>query len=237
MKFPDTMFQFKQFTIRQDRTAMKVGTDGVLLGAWANVQRAQSILDIGTGTGLIALMAAQRNTHARIEAIEIEPNAFQQAKENSAASPWANRINITNVALQNYYPPITFDCIICNPPFFTQSTSSPDQCRNLARHNDTLPYNELILHVCRLLQPDGQFHVILPATDAEKFIAQALFSGLYPLHITKIYPTPNKAAKRILIQFAPQYHQCTEDCLTLEVTHHQYTKEYMTLTKDFYLNF
>ena len=134
---------------------MKVGTDGVLLGAWAELEEAASILDIGTGTGLIALMAAQRNAQARIDALEIEPAACREAAYNIRISPWAERIRLYPQALQAFFPAIGYDCILCNPPFFVHSTPAPDNGRSLARHTGTLPHTELIVHAERLLTPHG----------------------------------------------------------------------------------
>lgn len=229
------MFRFKQFTVRQDRTAMKVGTDGVLLGAWAEVEEAQNILDIGTGTGLIALMAAQKAPHAHIEAIEIEANACLQAQENIDESPWRDRIHLTQTPLQAYYPPMAFDCIICNPPFFVHSTVCPDNSRSMARHCNSLPHTELIDHVARLLKTTGYFYVILPVAEAKELTAYAQETGLFPIRITYIHPTPDKAPKRSLIKFAKTPRACQENHIVIEISRHQYTKEYIELTKDFYL--
>lgn len=229
------MFQFKQFTIHQDRTPMKVGTDGVLLGAWADVAQAQRILDIGTGTGLIALMAAQRNQTACIDALEIENNAYIQAQENISASPWAKRIKVYQQALQSYFPTYKYDCILCNPPFFTQSTKAPDKGRTLARHNDTLPLPDLVKHVVRLLKPQGIFCVILPVNESMQLIQFSKPYKLFPEHITRILPTPEKPPKRYLIRFGFQANEILEDELILEFSRHQYSSEYLHLTAPFYL--
>lgn len=231
------MFQFKQFTIEQDRTPMKVGTDGVLLGAWADVAKAGKILDIGTGTGLIALMVAQRNLQASIEALEIESNACRQARENIAASPWATRIKVIQTALQDYYPENLYDSIVCNPPFFHDSTKAPDNGRSLARHNDTLPHHELIRNAARLLSPTGNFCVILPVAEALAMIAEASQYHLYPEYITHILPNPGKPPKRYLIKFVPEAAKRFENELIIEFDRHIYSPEYIRLTKDFYLGF
>lgn len=229
------MFQFKQFAIRQDRTPMKVGTDGVLLGAWADLENAGTILDIGTGTGLIALMAAQRNPMARIDAIEIESNAFEQAQENVTASPWNGRIRVIQTSLQNYYPGITYDSIVCNPPFFVNSTKNPNQGRTLARHSDTLSHTELISHAMRLLTPDGSLCVILPTTEAIELIHIASQAKLYPFRMTRVLPNPDKAPKRYLIQFKTTQENSIEDELVVELSRHQYSEAYVEMTKAFYL--
>lgn len=230
------MFRFKQFTICQDRTAMKVGTDGVLLGAWAELRDAQNILDIGTGTGLIALMTAQRCPLAHIEGVEIDLDAAQQARENVLASPWAGRIEIHHTSITNFTPGHLFDRIVCNPPFFTNSTKTPDQQRTIARHSDTLPQQLLLESVHRLLQKDGSFSVILPPDESNSFIKLALQFDLHPSHITYVHPTPAKDPKRYLIRFkhAPQFFTC--DHLIIEYFRHQYSEEYVCLTKSFYLN-
>ncbi len=231
------MFQFKQFTICQDRTAMKVGTDGVLLGAWADLENACTILDIGTGTGLIALMAAQRNATAKIDAIEIETEAGKQAEENISASLWADRIKVYTVALQTYVPQHPYDCIICNPPFFVNSTLTPDNGRTLARHCTSLPHTELILHVKRLLKPNGHFCVILPTEEARQAITFAEKYHLYPQKITSVHPNPGKPAKRLLIKFVQQPISPDTDNLIVELSRHQYSEKYIQLTRDFYLKF
>lgn len=237
MAFFINMFQFKQFTIYQDRTAMKVGTDGVLLGAWADLENASTILDIGTGTGLIALMAAQRNTTAQIDAIEIETEAGKQAEENISASPWRDRIKVYPIALQEYSPQYQYDCIICNPPFFINSTLTPDNGRTLARHCTSLPHPALITNVKRLLKPDGYFCVILPTEEARHIIAFAEKHHLYPQKITSVYPNPGKPAKRLLIKFVQQATSPHTDDLIVELSRHQYSEKYIQLTRDFYLNF
>lgn len=229
------MFQFKQFTIRQDQTAMKVGTDGVLLGAWAEVEKAHQILDIGTGTGLIALMAAQRNHQAYIQAIEIEQQAYEQACQNVCHSPWSDRIEVIHSSLQSFEPENLFDCIICNPPFFNHSLKTPHNNRNLARHSDSLSHKELLIHASRLLSPNGHFHVILPVTEAKALTDIAPEYQLYPTRITQVFPTPEKAAKRLLIQFSHQQTIVQQDNLVVEITRHQYSEEYIRLTQDFYL--
>ena len=230
------MFQFKQFTIHQDRTPMKVGTDGVLLGAWADVRQAHRILDIGTGTGLIALMAAQRNQSAIIDALEIEPEAFKQAQENIKAAPWFDRISIFEQALQSYTSNYQYDCILCNPPFFHKSTKAPDQGRTLARHNDSLPLCDLLTHTVRLLHPQGIFCVILPTTEAQKLVKLGKDHKLFLQHITQVHPTPNKPPKRYLLQLGFQEKPLIEDHLILEFERHKYSPEYSRLTTPFYLN-
>ncbi|MDE6452143.1 MAG: methyltransferase [Odoribacter sp.] len=230
------MFQFKKFAIQQDRTPMKVGTDGVLLGSWAELEHATRILDIGTGTGLIALMAAQRNPNALIDALEIEPNACKQARENISASPWPQRITVISQAVQTYTPSDSYDCILCNPPFFRQSTKTPDQGRTLARHDDTLPHPVLVKHASRLLSPQGTFCVILPINEALEMIRLAQQYRLFPQYITRVLPNPEKPPKRYLIQFTFTATTPRTDDLVIELSRHQYSPEYIRLTREFYLN-
>lgn len=215
---------------------MKVGTDGVLLGAWADLEKARNILDIGTGTGLIALMGAQRNPSAQIDAVEIIAEACAEARENITASPWASRIRLVQTALQDYFPAKRYDSIVCNPPFFVHSTPARDQGRTLARHSSSLPHAALIQHAARLLQPDGNFCVILPVPEGEEMIRLAAGCHLQPAHVTAVLPTPGKPAKRFLIEFksAPQQPP-VRDQLVVELSRHQYSQDYIKLTQAFYL--
>ncbi|MEG2277250.1 MAG: methyltransferase [Odoribacter sp.] len=231
------MFQFKQFTIQQDRTPMKVGTDGVLLGAWADLEKADRLLDVGTGTGLIALMSAQRNPTVVVDALEIESNACRQAQENIQESEWAQRIQVIPVALQAYFPAYQYDCIVCNPPFFINSTKPPDNGRTLARHCDTLSHQELVEHAARLLKPTGCFCVILPPSEADQMIRLANKYELFPEHITYVLPNPDKSPKRYLIKFVFGSVSTLKDELVVELNRHQYSEEYIRLTRAFYLHF
>lgn len=216
---------------------MKVGTDGVLLGAWCNCKKADYILDIGTGTGLIALMTAQRNAQAKIHALEIEPNAIIQANENIANSCWSSRIQLFPCSLQDYITEERYDCIVCNPPFFVDSTLPPEKGRSLARHSNTLPHEELIMHSARLLAPTGNFCVILPPAETKRLLDYAENQGLYPCRMTYVLPNPGKAPKRCLAELTFQRKACTENEIIVEYARHEYSPEYIELTKDFYLRF
>jgi tRNA1Val (adenine37-N6)-methyltransferase len=230
------MFQFKQFTIQQQNCAMKVGTDGVLLGAWARVASARRILDVGTGTGLIALMAAQRTTLATIDAIEIEKNAYAQACENVRSSAWNNRISVIHTSLQTFEPQHTYNVILSNPPFFSQSLRNPDSAKSTARHNHNLPPAELLRYAHKLLQPDGRIAVIYPVREAEQFLHEAHKIGLFPRRITRVIPAPGKEVKRLLVEISRQSTTCKETELCIETNkRHVYSAEYCALTKDFYL--
>ena len=192
-------FTFQQFSVRQDRCAMKVGTDGVLLGAWA--EGGKRILDVGTGTGLIALMMAQRFPDASVVGIDIDALACQQAQENVADSPFAGRVGVSCVSLQDYSGPDTFDCIVANPPFFENSLRNPDERKAAARHTDMLPFDDLFNGVERLLSDDGVFSVIIPSDFLERFISNAYISGFYITRQYDIKTTIRKPVKRCLLAF------------------------------------
>ena len=230
-------FQFKQFTIWQDQCAMKVGTDGVLLGAWANCSKTKKILDIGTGTGLIALMLAQR-CNAHIDAIEIEENAANQAQINVEKSKWANRISVYHRALQDFTPALSYDLIVTNPPFFNNSLAAQTEERTFARHSTSLHYEDIIDFIQKYLNTNGKFAIIYP-TDSFKYLQEyALNKRLFPVRKTDIYPTPDNAAKRILAEFEKEKKEIVHNSIIIEENgRHQYSKEYINLTKDFYLKF
>ena len=198
-------FTFKKFHITDNHTAMKVGTDGVLLGAWA--KGGLKVLDIGTGTGLIALMMAQRFPSAQIDAIEIDKGALEDARFNVSQSPFNNRINIINSPLQDYKPcnetqeEGIYDAIVCNPPYFINSLKNPLQQRTTARHTDSLSHQELIYHSKRLLKPNGSLSIIIPSNNKDILEAEAIFNGLSILKITNIKTKSSKPAKRCLIEF------------------------------------
>ncbi|MDR1591901.1 MAG: methyltransferase [Prevotellaceae bacterium] len=231
------MFRFKQFTVEQSQCGMKVGTDGVLLGAWCRINEPKHLLDIGTGTGLIALMAAQRTEKTLIDAIEIDPKAVQQAMENVAQSRWDNRIHVTLAALQTFIPLRCecFDDIVCNPPFFVNALKNPDTQRRQARHADTLSFAELALHAERLLTKGGALHVIFPPTEATCFVQTARSAGLFPTHITHVKTRQTATVKRQLMRFERTPSPVLSDTLIIEDSN-GYTDAYKTLTHSFYLN-
>lgn len=195
-------FEFRHFIVRQERCAMKVGTDGVLLGAWAD--GADRILDIGTGTGLIALMMAQRFPRAEVDAIEIEHDAAGQALENAEASPFGNRITVIESSIQDYaegYKGLPYGAIVSNPPFFSSSLKNPDRQRALARHTDSLSFRDLFFSVDKLLADDGVFSVVIPDGGREHFMAEAAVFGFFLVRETFVRTTPRKQPKRILLAF------------------------------------
>ncbi len=216
---------------------MKVGTDGVLLGAWSRVL-GRDVLDIGTGTGLIAIMLAQRSEKMTIDSVELELEAFQEAQENINNCDWTDRITAYNNSIQEFKTIKKFDLIISNPPFFIYSTQAQDSNRNIARHTDQLSFKDLIEAIIRLLKPEGIFSLILPTTEAEHFINLAKQKQLFINRKCIVKPNPTKPSKRVLMEFSFHSKKVLKEELTIETeTRHQYTKEYISLTKDFYLKF
>ena len=256
------MFKFKQFTIHQDRTAMKVGTDGVLLGAWASIApTANKLLDIGTGTGLIALMLAQRltqytmqnakckidaeksnlwreNHELKIDAIDIDPSSIEQAAENIKNSPFALYITTHHTSLQEHTTTEKYDAIVCNPPYFVASLKCPDASRTQARHTDTLSFDDLLQHSARLLNSEGSLSVILPINEGHQLIELAPKYEFTLTQLVHVHPTPTSEPKRLLMHFIKQSTKNSSilnSKLTIELARHQYTPEYIALTKNFYL--
>jgi tRNA1Val (adenine37-N6)-methyltransferase len=233
------MFRFKQFTIQQDRCAMKVGTDGVLLGAWTPVNHnPYSILDIGTGTGLIALMLAQRSYAEQIDALEIDENAYEQATDNFENSPWNDRLFCFHAGLDEFVeePEDKYDLIVSNPPFYTENYKTDNEQRDLARFAAALPFEELIEAAALLLSENGIFAVIIPYKEEANFLALAKENQLFPIKITRVKGTPITEIKRSLMAFVRnEIINFPIDELIIETDRHQYTPEYIELTKAFYL--
>lgn len=235
---PSHSFAFKQFTIIQDRSAFKVGTDGVLLGAYTDVTGVRKILDIGTGTGLIALMLAQRSD-AEITAIEPDNDSWEQARFNILQSNWSGRIRVINSDLQNYNPgEEKFDLIVSNPPYFVNSLKNTDPGKAATRHNVTLDSSALLRGISRLLVSDGRFQVILPWAEGNVFIAEAAGYGFFCYDILKIRPLPTSEVRRIIAGFSRKRQRTKEKFLTIEHgERHNFTEEYSNLTRDFYIKF
>ncbi len=228
-------FRFKQFTIAQEQTAMKVGTDGVLLGAWADLKTAYNILDIGTGTGLIALMCAQRQSLAKIDAIEIEPSAAHQAYKNFINSNWSERLHLIQIDFKMFSPQKQYDVIISNPPYFDEKTLNRNKQRDLARHNHHLSLEVLINRAKKILKPNGNIQLILPA-DKLKYLKQIYQQEqLYLNKICYVQGHANAKIKRILVKISRIETALKEEKLLIEHSRHRYTNEYINLTRDFYL--
>jgi tRNA1Val (adenine37-N6)-methyltransferase len=234
-------FVFKQFAIEQDNCAMKVGTDAVLLGAWANVNEATTILDIGTGTGILALMLAQKNTKAIITAIDIDVQAVEQATENFNNSIFKNQLSALHCTLQNYTLKNAnkrFDCIISNPPFFENSTRATNVARNLARHTDSLSITDLMQCVATMLATTGVFYIVLPASLLTNVQSMTASNLMHITNIMYIKTKQNKAPKRVLLALRKIKKELKEEQLIIELDErHKFSVEYMQLTMDYYVRF
>jgi tRNA1Val (adenine37-N6)-methyltransferase len=234
-------FSFKRFTVYHDRCAMKVGTDGVLLGAWTEVTGARRILDVGTGTGLIALMLAQRTepfytlgNEVCIQAIDIDEAAVLQARENVKASPWSERIEVNVQDVTTMHMNRSYDLIVSNPPYYN-SLRCPDQQRHLARHTDSLSFGELASAAARALTAEGRLAVVIP-TDAEReFLAATAEVDLFPQRRLLVHTKPSAPAKRVLLQFGRKPSDCVQQTLVLEDAPGVRSQEYQALAGDFYL--
>lgn len=236
----NNFFRFKQFNVTQEKSAMKVGTDGVLLGAWTKVDGTEkNILDIGAGTGLIALMLAQRS-NAKVTAVEIDREATSEAAENFKISPWRDRLSIVNCSFQEFAQKSTrkFDLIVTNPPYFFDDFKSAEARLKIARHCDELPFNELVTGIGHVLTTNGRISVILPHKSAKIFSEIAGLNGFYMNFQTEVRPNPVKQPNRVLMQFTRTSLQPVIDSLTIhENGHLDYSEAYKTLTREFYLNF
>ena len=234
------MFKFKKFSINQDNCAMKVGTDAVLLGAWCPIDNnPKTILDIGTGTGILALMLAQRTTAAQIDALDIDENAFEQATENFDNSDYFDRLYCFHAGLDEFVdnPEDEYDIIISNPPFYSEDFKSDNSSRNQARFQDAMPFQELIEAADLLLSENGIFTVIIPFKEEQNFIAIANDFELYPIKITRVRGLESTPIIRSLLAFKRfEMPVLVANELIIEIARHQYTEEYIELTKDFYLN-
>ena len=244
---PNDYFQFKQFLVKQGRSAFKVGTDGVLLGAWASVENAGSILDVGTGTGLIALMLAQRtaasivDTGIHIVALEIDKESCEQAMDNVRMSPWNQRIKVINRSFQDYCETehTMFDLIVSNPPFFSDSRKPDKPGKEISRHDTLLGLGEMVSGVGKLLTPEGKFCVILPVEESNKLQKLAGEIGLHLYKICRVSPNTNLPVKRNLLEFRRKPVESIEESeMAIERDRrHDYTDAYRELTQDFYLAF
>lgn len=234
-------FKFKEFTIHQDKTAMKVGTDGVLLGAWCSVDEyPDTILDIGSGTGVISLMIAQRSDAMTIDAVEVDENAYEQTVANFEESDWGDRLYCYNATFTEFADEIaeeeeTYDLIVSNPPFYTADFETEDTARNMARFTSSLSFEELIVGVSKILSENGKFCVVIPFKEEEGFINLAKEKTLFLNRICRVQGNKTSEVKRCLLEFSFNETEIQEESLIIEIERHQYTEDYINLTKDFYL--
>lgn len=245
-------FHFKQFSVHQDKCAMKVGTDSILLGSWVRVPDDGKILDIGTGTGVIALMMAQRSKSALIDAVEIDDLAYTQALENVQNSPWRDRLKVYHRSIQDFtdekfevlpleeLQTFHYDLIISNPPFFEKACKAPHQARNLARHSDSLLQSDILQIAQKLLKPDGLLAIVYPTDLANIFMNKAEAFNLFGDRKLYVKPNLQNPVKRILLELTKDLkkdcHLLQESQITIEENKHVYTADYIALVKDFYLN-
>ena len=236
MRKKNPYFQFKQFAVEHAGAAMKVGTDGVLIGCWANVEGARTVLDIGTGSGVIALILAQRTEQdAVIHAVETEPEAAEQAVRNVASSPWPDKVQVHPVRIQEFRPGLKFDHIVSNPPFFVNSFLPPDRRRTKARHTASLSFADLIASAIALMDPRGKFSVIIPPVEGAILREYALQHGLYCSRLCEFRPRAEKRIERWLMEFTFQDKETAKEQLVMYGTGDEWTPGFKALSKDFYL--
>ncbi|WP_339661914.1 methyltransferase [uncultured Polaribacter sp.] len=234
-------FHFKEFTVHQDKTAMKIGTDGVLLGAWSSVDEyPDTILDVGTGTGVIALMLAQRSDALTVDAVEVDENAYEQSVENFEQSDWGDRLYCYNASFQEFADEIadeeeTYDLIVSNPPFYSDDYETEDVARNKARFTSSLSFEELVIGVVKILSSDGKFATIIPFKEEENFVNLVKSKGLFLNKVCHVQGKPTSEIKRSLMEFSFHPSEIKKEHLIIEIERHQYTEAYINLTKDFYL--
>ncbi|TAH09526.1 MAG: methyltransferase domain-containing protein [Runella slithyformis] len=229
-------FRFKQFTIWQDQTALKVCTEACILGAYAAVSGAHRILDIGTGTGLLALMTAQRAPQAQVVGVEIEPNAALQAQQNAQKSPFAARVQICQIPIQDFMPTVAFDLVVCNPPFFNNHLPARAFARQQALHTQTLPFEDLAVATARLLTPDGQLVILLPAYETQLFVQTAQQNGLFPVNQLAVYQRVDAPVFRLITTFGRATHLFDTETLYIHETDGSYSATFKTLLKPYYLH-
>ena len=217
---------------------MKIGTDAVLLGAWTSIEKSPySVLDIGSGTGVLSLMLAQRSNAEVIDALEIDDNAYEQCVDNFEHSQWGDRLFCYHASLNEFVEEIEdqYDLIICNPPFYSEDYKTENQQRDLARFNDAMPFEHLLQSVSKLLIEDGLFSVIIPFKEEERFVSLASKLNLFPKRLLHVKGNPTSEIKRSLIEFTINKSDIKKEVLIIETERHRYTEDYINLTKDFYL--
>ncbi|MFZ7115181.1 MAG: tRNA1(Val) (adenine(37)-N6)-methyltransferase [Bacteroidota bacterium] len=233
----ETSFRFKQFTIHQEKCAMKVGTDAVLLGSWVLPENSNHVLDIGSGTGIISLMLAQKS-EAEIDAIDIDENAYLQTKENFRISPWFFRLYPHHISLQEFAKDKapSYDLIVTNPPYFHHASKPNVEARVNARHSEVLTFDELIDGTIRLLLPNGRLCVILPCKEGMEFLDKAQKRGLFCRNLLRVRTRSDKSEKRLLMQFSFQFGTMTDEEITIQEEDGTFTNDYIELTKEYYIN-
>ena len=234
-------FIFKEFSVKQDKTAMKIGTDAVLLGAWCTVENyPDSVLDIGSGTGIISLMIAQRSDAITIDAVEIDENAYEQTVENFEQSDWGDRLFCYNASFKEFAQEMAeeeevYNLIVSNPPFYTDDFVTENEARNKARFTSSLSFENLLNSVGKILHSDGIFSVIIPYKEEQNFVSLALKQNLLLSRVCRVKGNLNSEIKRSLLEFSFEKKNLIEEELVIEIARHKYTKEYIDLTSDFYL--
>lgn len=234
-------FEFKEFSVAQDKTAMKIGTDAVLLGAWSSLgEYPDAILDIGSGTGVIALMLAQRSDAMTVDAVEIDADAYEQTVANFEQSPWSDRLFCYHSSFTDFAKEIAdeeelYDVIVSNPPFYTDSYQTTNQARNKARFTSSLSFEELLEGVTIILSKKGIFSVIIPFKEETNFVSLAAKSKLFLNKVCHVKGNANSEIKRSLLAFSFHAKEVDKTTLIIEQKRHQYTDAYVNLTKEFYL--
>lgn len=232
-------FSFKQFSVQQDKCAMKIGTDSVLLGSWCPIENNPfSVLDIGAGTGVLSLMLAQRSHAEQIDALEIDEDTYEQCVENFEASPWSDRLFCFHAGLDEFIeePEDEYDIIISNPPFYSEDYKTDNSQRDLARFQDAMPFEELVEAADLLLSENGIFAVIIPFKEEERFIDLCVEVELFPVKVTRVKGSHTTPIVRSLLAFKRyELSVLAADELVIEINRHEYTDDYINLTKDFYL--
>lgn len=233
----DKPFRFKLFTVQHQRSSMKVGTDAVLLGAWCELNGVRRVLDVGTGCGVIALMVAQRNADAAIQAIDIDPASVNEAQENFGASPWADRLLAYRQDFNNLTNQQGYDLIVTNPPYYNEDVLPSDAVRSAARHTHVLSFEQLMQGAERLLTPTGSIALITPVEARDAVTSAATFAGLHLSRLTTIHSSEDKRPKRLLWQWNKQRCTTRRETLILHLKGGALTQQYKELCKEFYLNF
>ncbi|MBP6574663.1 MAG: methyltransferase [Flavobacteriales bacterium] len=230
-------FHFKQFSVRHDRSAIKVGTDAVLLGAWTNYDKAERILDIGTGCGVLALIAAQRNGTARIDGIEIDTASAEEARANAASSPWNDRLRIHNMDARKLVSSDRYELIISNPPFYAGEEASPDSRKSVAKHSGELTFNELLCAADKLLAADGRISVVLPLNREKDFLTDAALFGLKPNRRCVVRYLGSRPPKRVMLELGRRAEELEQEEITVESTQGEFSAGYRTLLSDLLMKF